>query len=271
MTISALCKASGISRQAYYKKREKRRLSRQEEQAIFSAVKEVRQKHPRQGVRKLLYKLRPQLEAQEIRIGRDRLFDLLRGEHLLVTPQRRRMQTTNSRHRFRTYRNVIKDMDVGETHQVWVNDLTYIRTDEGHVFLALVTDSYSRKIVGYEVSDTLESVGCLRALKKAMKQLPKGKKPIHHSDRGTQYCCNEYIKCLKKRELGISMTEENHCYENAQAERVNGILKGEYLLGRTFLTKAQARKSCAQAIHLYNTDRPHLAHNMLTPEEVHAA
>jgi transposase InsO family protein len=135
--------------------------------------------------------------------------------------------------------------------------------------MSLITDSYSRKIVGHEVSDNLESIGCVRALDMALSQLPSEKHPIHHSDRGIQYCSQIYTDRLKSRKLRISMTEENHCYENAQAERINGILKDEYYLGSKFPNKSMAKMACRQAVELYNSDRPHLSLRMLTPEAVH--
>jgi putative transposase len=152
-----------------------------------------------------------------------------------------------------------------------VSDITYIHSEEGYMYLALVTDTYSRKIVGYDMSDSLEAEGCIRALKMAQKQLPKGKKAIHHSDRGIQYCCKAYIKQLKKKKQRISMTQNGNCYDNAMAERMNGILKTEYMLGLKFKTKPQAKMACVQAIKLYNEERPHYALGMETPNVVHAA
>jgi transposase InsO family protein len=164
---------------------------------------------------------------------------------------------------------LIKEEEIVRPNQVWVSDLTYIPTREGFLYLSLVMDAYSRKIIGHEVSDTLETTGCLKSLNMALSQLPARHKTIHHSDRGFQYCSHAYIEKLRNRNLRISMTEENHCYENAQAERVNGVLKTEYGLGSKFLNKALAKLACRQAIYLYNTDRPHLALNMETPEKVH--
>ena len=221
------------------------------------------------GGRKLLYCLQNDMFLEGISIGRDRFFSLLRTHNLLVKRRCNRYKTTNSDHSFRVYSNLIKDREISHPHQVWVSDLTYIRTYEGFLYLSLITDAYSRKIVGYEVNDTLESIGCEKALDKALKQLPFDRNPIHHSDRGIQYCCKSYVKKLRKRRLTISMTEENHCYENAQAERVNGILKTEYYLNNKFLNKSTAKEACKQAIHLYNTDRPHLSLNMKVPEMVH--
>jgi transposase InsO family protein len=144
-----------------------------------------------------------------------------------------------------------------------------LRSREGYLYLALVTDKYSRKIVGWNVGDTLEAVGCMQALDKALAELPQQRKPIHHSDQGSQYCCHEYVKRLQERGLGISMTETNHCAENALAERMNGILKQEYGLGGEFASKTDARRAVAQSIGLYNTKRPHTALGYRVPQEVH--
>jgi len=235
----------------------------------LASVREVRRLHPRMGVRKLLHKVRPRVLRMGYSIGRDQLYALLRRADLLAKPRRRRARTTDSRHRFRTYKNLIRDETPRGPHEIWVSDLTYISTWQGFVYLALVTDAGSRKIVGYAINDNLESEGCVRALRRALAQLPPDKSPIHHSDRGTQYCCHEYIQSLITRGLAISMTEENHCYENALAERMNGILKGEYLLDQKFSTKSQAYRACEQAIWLYNHDRPHLSLNMSTPDQAH--
>ena len=230
---------------------------------------EQRRKHPRMGGRKLYYKLQDIFDSEGIKIGRDRFFDVLRRHKLLIKRRRNFVRTTNSFHRFRVYNNLIKDKNICHPNQVLVSDLTYINTREGYLYLSLVMDAYSRKIVGYEVSDTLEAVGCLRALNMALKQLPVNHSAIHHSDRGIQYCSQAYIEKLRSNNLQISMTEENHCYENAQAERINGVLKGEYGLRNKFVNKNMAKLACKQAIELYNTDRPHLALNMETPEIAH--
>jgi transposase InsO family protein len=161
-------------------------------------------------------------------------------------------------------------LELTASHQALVSDITYIRTDIGFVYLALVMDAYSRKIVGYDCSDSLEAEGCLRALDQALKQLPAGRQVVHHSDRGSQYCCYAYVDKLKAAGVQVSMTEKNHCYENAQAERLNGILKYEYGLKETFKDKNQAYAAVVQAIDLYNTRRPHQALNYAIPAEVHS-
>lgn len=166
-------------------------------------------------------------------------------------------------------RNRIKGLEVRGPNEVWVSDLSYLRTEEGYLFMSLITDRYSRKIVGWNADDTLEAMGCVRALDQALAELPQWAKPIHHSDQGCQYCCHEYVKRLEQAGLAMSMTESNHCAENALAERMNGILKQEYGLGRMLRTKAQGRQAVAQAVWLYNTQRPHTALGYRVPAQVH--
>ena len=269
-TAKGLCALAGFSRQAYYRERRQRRREAVEEEAVVELVKVQRRIHPRIGARKLRVLLAPDLAEMGIALGRDRFFALLRRRGLLVKPSRRWAKTTDSRHGFGVWPNRIRNIIASMPHQVWVCDVTYIRTEEGFLYLSLVTDAYSRKIVGYRIGDTLESEGCLRALAMALAQLGPGAQPIHHSDRGTQYCCGEYIKLLQKHGCPISMTERNHCYENAMAERVNGILKGEYGLGQTFRDKSQARAAVRQGVRIYNDCRPHLALDYETPSSIHA-
>ena len=177
--------------------------------------------------------------------------------------------TTQSQHNLPVFGNLVKQKVVKGPNEVWVSDLSYLRTQEGYLYLALITDKYSRKIVGAHAGESLEATGCVRALEGALKQLPAEAQPIHHSDQGSQYCCHEYVNRLQERGLAISMTETNHCAENALAERMNGILKQEYGLGVEFATKAAARRAVSQAIRLYNTKRPHTELGYRVPERVH--
>lgn len=209
------------------------------------------------------------LNEAGVSIGRDRFFELLDSRDLLVVRKRVWPKTTNSRHSLPVFRNLVKDLEMSGPNQAWASDLTYIRTEEGFMYASLITDMYSRKIVGYYIGDSLESIGCQKALEMAMELLPDDRYPIHHSDRGCQYCCHEYVELLKSRGLSISMTEEMHCYENAMAERVNGILKQEYELDSTFRSKGLAKKAFIEAVELYNNRRPHLSLNYRTPDEVH--
>lgn len=270
VTIQQLCRAVGMSRQNYYRKRRQRQRRHVEEQVVLELVREERRRHPRMGVRKLYAKLAERFREHGIRCGRDRLFEILRRAGLLVPRRRRRARTTDSRHSWGVHPNRLRQREVRGPHEAWVADLTYLRTDEGFVYLALISDVYSRKIVGWDVADGLEATGCCRALAQALEQLPAARRPLHHSDRGTQYSCELYQEILRQWGLEGSMTEQNHCYENAQAERLNGILKQEYGLGGRFRTKRQAREAVAQAIWLYNEERPHLSLGYRTPAEVHA-
>ena len=209
------------------------------------------------------------MREQGVALGRDRMFRLLRKHGVLVKPKKRAVKTTNSRHNLPIFNNLVQDKEPTGANQIWNADLTYLRTDEGFMYLALISDQYSRKIVGYHCSDNLESVGCQEALKMALKGLKGSQRPTHHSDRGCQYCCHEYVRGLQEAGLKISMTEQNHCYENASAERLNGILKDEYGLAETMRSKKQALRCVPEAVWLYNHRRPHLSLNYQTPETVH--
>ena len=234
-------------------------------------VNEIRKELPRIGGRKLYYLLGEDLARSCIKLGRDKFFDFLRDQDLLIRPRKRYVTTTQSSHHFRTYTNLLEKEDITRISQAWVCDITYIRTMQGFCYLALITDAYSRKIVGYDISDSLEMEGCKRALKMAIKQLQNGHNLMHHSDRGIQYCCKEYTKILKKNKIQISMADKGNCYQNAMAERVNGILKNEFYLDINFKTKVLAYKAVKQSINLYNSKRPHESINLLTPNLKHAA
>ena len=271
VTIAGLCRVCAMSKQNYYRLKRARQRVAVDEGLVLDLVRAERRIQPRLGVRKLRVMLEGELRAAGVNMGRDRFFALL-GEHDLLIARARRSgpRTTDSRHRFRIYGNLLKDCELSGPHQAWVSDLTYLRTREGFVYLALVMDAWSRMIVGWHVGETLEALGCVAAVKMALRQLPSDARPIHHSDRGTQYCCGEYVALLEGHELAISMTQENHCYENAQAERLNGILKQEYGLGGELARKDQARQAVAEAVNLYNQRRPHTALNYRTPAAVHA-
>jgi putative transposase len=224
---------------------------------------------PREGVRKLMKSLNQDFENQQLKVGRDTLFNILREHRMLTLRKKYSARTTNSYHRFYKYNNIIKELEVNRPNQVWVSDITYIRTIKGFCYLALITDMYSRKIVGYDLSDSLELKGCVRALNKAIYQAKSIKGLIHHSDRGIQYCSNVYTQILKRKKIDISMTQENHCYENAMAERVNGILKDEFYLDQTFMNVAHAKRAAKNAIKLYNEIRLHLSLDFKTPNMVY--
>lgn len=267
--VSELCDRVGMSRQNYYAARRLRQRRQVDEALILELVRRERRMQPRLGGRKLLYLLQGDFEEADVDVGRDRFFELLAEHDLLVAPKPGMPHTTNSRHCLPVFHNLFAGMTLQAPNEAWVSDLTYIRTDEGFLFAALITDAYSRKIVGAHIGDSLEAEGCLRALDQALGDLPLGKRPTHHSDRGCQYCCHEYVERLQARGLAISMTEVMHCYENALAERVNGILKQEYEMDRKFRTKAQAKAAFEQAVWLYNHRRPHLRLNYRFPADVH--
>ncbi len=220
-------------------------------------------------MRKLIKSLNVEFTNANIKVGRDTLFNTLRKHQMLTLRRKISARTTNSYHRFYKYNNIIKDLEVTKPNQVWVSDITYIRTIKGFCYLALITDMHSRKIVGYDLSDSLELNGCVRALNKAIYQAKNINGLIHHSDRGIQYCSNVYTQILKRKKIDISMTEENHCYENAMAERVNGILKDEFYLDQTFDSIAHAKRATKSAINLYNEIRLHLSLDYKTPNMVY--
>jgi transposase InsO family protein len=268
--VSVLCERVGMSRQNYYAARRLRGRREIEEGLVLELVRQERRLQPRLGGRKLLHLLGGDLEEAGVSVGRDRFFELLAENDLLVAPKPGAPRTTQSRHCLPVFRNLLSGLTLVRPNQAWVSDLTYIRTGEGFLFASLITDAHSRKIVGAHIGDSLEAEGCLLALEEALEGLPADKRPIHHSDRGCQYCCHEYVNRLRARGLGISMTEVSHCYENAKAERVNGILKQEYEMDRTFRTKDQAKEAFHQAVWLYNHRRPHLMLDYRFPADVHA-
>jgi transposase InsO family protein len=260
-----------MTRQNYYKQRSLRARESIDESLVLELIRRERCRHPRIGCRKLMHLLKPDLESAEVKIGRDRFFALLGRHDLLIEQRRNYARTTNSWHGFGVYPNLAKDLELTGSHQLLVSDITYIRTLEGFMFLSLVMDVFSRAIVGYDSSDNLEMEGALRALSMAQDQLPRSGtiQTMHHSDRGSQYCCGAYITQLKENGMSISMTEANHCYENSRAERLNGILKQEYGLGATFKEKSSVPRAVKEAVELYNEYRPHGALGYRVPMSVH--
>ena len=270
MTIAGLCRRVGMSRQNYYARRRERCEELLDAELMIRLIKRERSEQPRLGGRKLLHMIRMELADNGVSIGRDRFFKILGENGLLVERKRGQVKTTQSRHSLPVFRNLVAEMEAIAPNQIWVSDLTYIRTEEGYMFAAVIMDRHSRKIIGHHIGDSLEAAGCLEALGMALKDLPRDCHPVHHSDRGCQYCCHAYVEQLQGRGLPISMTEIMHCYENAAAERVIGILKQEYELDRTFRTKKQALLAFNQGVYLYNYRRPHLSLNYRIPAEVHA-
>ena len=224
---------------------------------------------PRLGTRKIYHLIRPGLEALGLKVGRDKLFDWMREYGLLVKPRKRYVQTTMSKHWMRKYPNLVRDMDITSPEQVWVSDITYIATEEGNCYLNMVTDAYSRKIVGYTLDDNMEAANMVAALKMALLGKRSGNCTIHHSDRGTQYCSREYVGTAEASGIRMSMTEQSDPYENALAERMNRTIKEEFGLDGRVKTRQQAREVVKEAVELYNERRPHLSLQMNTPSRVH--
>ena len=258
--------------QNYYARRRTRHRRGIDRKLVLELVRAQRREQPCLGGRKLYHLIQPELKKAGVKLGRDRLFAELKKAGLLV--ERRPPEwpkTTQFNPKLPVFKNLIKGRKVTGRNQVWVADITYIRTEEGFVFLALVTDYWSRKIVGFQLSRSLQTQVSLQALNKGLLGLKKGEKPVHHSDRGCQYASHAFVQRAEQTGLRMSMTEKDHTAENAMAERVNGILKQEYWLDTNFEDYRQAQRACAHSIMLYNTRRPHSALGMRTPEEVHQA
>lgn len=270
-TVSAVSRHMHRSRQSYYKQCKRSVQQELLNKQLMDFVQPIRKIMPRLGGRKLHYLISNELTEASVKIGRDRFFDWLRRHDLLIRPKRNFVRTTYSNHRFWIHENLTQHLKVERPNQLWVSDVTYIRTMEGFCYLALITDAYSRKIVGYNVSDTLELEGCLRALKTAFQTASDLSQLVHHSDRGIQYCSNHYVQLLKSKGIKISMAAKGNCYENALAERINGILKDEFNLDSTFRTKQQAIQTVHESIYIYNQHRPHWSLNLKTPQCCHAA
>ena len=239
---------------------------------VLTLVKEFRADMPLLGTRKLYYLLGPELKKHGIKVGRDQLFDLLQFHGLLIRRRRYLVRTTDSHHWLKKYPNLIIGLQIDGPNQLWITDITYIRLINGFDYLSLVTDAYSRKIIGYCLFETLQAEGCIRALDMAIDsrgKVPKGYKTIHHSDRGVQYCSEEYVDMLMNANIAISMTQSGSPYENAIAERVNGIVKNEFNPEVIYNSHSQAKRSIERIINIYNSKRPHLSLDYKTPNEAH--
>lgn len=269
--MKELCKILEISRQGYYQSKKKKQSQQLSEEIIIKFVQAYRRQLPRLGGKKLYRKLEPDLQRMKIKLGRDKFFSILRRNGFLIHRKKRFAKTTNSFHRFKVYKNLIKEIQPDRADQIYVSDITYIRIQNSFCYLALTSDLYSRKVVGYDVSESLNLEGSLRALRMAIKGKEALPGLIHHSDRGIQYCSNIYTELLTAHKIQISMSEKSNPYENAVAERINGILKEEFLLSQTFNTKALAYAAVKEAIHSYNELRPHMSINYMTPNEKYAA
>jgi len=261
----------GYSRQYFYKHCKENEIKTGRELQVKQLVDKERKILSRLGGRKLHHQIRDSLQAQEIRFGRDKLFALLKKYDMLILPKRRYVQATMSKHWLRKYPNLVKDIKAGRPDEVWVSDITYLKTDEGNCYLNMVTDAYSRKIMGYAVADNMEAVQMKKAFQMAVKNRKTGSITdlIHHSDRGLQYCSAEYISIAAANKIKMSMTENGDPYENALAERMNRTLKEEFGLGKVLKSKIHAKILVDEAVNLYNNYRPHLSLQMKTPECVY--
>jgi transposase InsO family protein len=258
--------------QNYYARRHWRRRREIDRDLVLELVEAQREQQPRLGVRKLYFLIAPELKAAGVKMGRDRLFVELGKVGLLVERKPSEWpKTTHFDPNLPAFKNLIKRRKVTGPNQVWVADITYIRTEEAFMYLSLITDRWSRKIVGYHLGESLATEQVLKALAMALKGLKGGERPIHHSDRGCQYASHEYVAGVRKAGLSMSMTEKDHSAENALAERVNGILKQEYWLDANFASRQHARRAASHGIRMYNTRRPHTALKFATPEQVHSA
>ena len=269
LSLCGVCRQLGYSKQAYYKSLSRKRSAGSQLQQIKQKVLVVRHQLPRLGTRKLYQLLGADFRQAGLKIGRDRLFDLLRRESLLVVRKRKYVSTTDSRLWMRQYPNLVQGMEVARPEQVWVADITYLNTKQGYNYLHLVTDACSKKIMGYKHSDNLSASTTIQALKMALKDRSYRQALVHHSDRGLQYCSKEYTGLLKENNVSISMTQNGSPYDNAIAERINGILKQEFGLDELFENMQEAGKQIDESIELYNRLRPHLSNHLLTPEQMH--
>lgn len=267
--IAVLCRLFGKTRHAYYDYLWRKESTLVKEDIILQEVINIRKDLPRLGTRKLHYVIQNKLISHQINFGRDYLFDLLSEHKLLIRQRKRKAITTDSRHWMRKYSNLVKGLEVTRPEQVWVSDITYIRLTNQWGYLSLITDAYSRKIMGYCFRQDLAAEGCIEALKMALKNKLYNQSIIHHSDRGSQYCSHNYVDLLLKNNIAISMTENGDPYENALAERVNGIIKTEFNLYSSSLGFEQTRNQVSKSIKSYNELRPHASCDYLTPNQTH--
>ena len=268
-SVGYYCGLFGKSRQAFYEQKNETNDKGLQDAMVLKLVGEIRQDLPRCGTDKLHYMLRSSFGEHGIKLGRDGLYDLLARYGLLIRQRRRKPYTTHSNHHYKKYPNLIKDLSVTSAGHLWVSDITYIRKIAGFSYLSIITDAYSHKIVGYKLHPTLHSEGAIDALVMAAADVKRTDQMIHHSDRGIQYCCADYVRMTEHYGIQLSMTEKGDPYENAIAERVNGILKHEHGLKETFANEAVAKKAVDNAVEKYNELRIHDSCDRLTPMVAH--
>jgi len=269
--LAKICQCFGVSRQAYYQHYWFLLDRSLEEQIVIKLVLEQRKAQPKLGTRKLYHVIESDLLRHSIKMGRDAFFDLLGRHGLLLRTRKRKPKTTFSHHYYYKYANEIQGLEMSRPNQVWVADLTYLKTKSGFLYLSLITDAYSKKILGYQVADSLAAAHSVVALKKALALVAPSDRLglIHHSDRGIQYCSTPYTSLLEKERIRISMTQSGDPRENAIAERVNGIIKNELLAHVDLQEEQDTKEAVCQAIDIYNKQRPHLSCSYYTPHEVH--
>jgi transposase InsO family protein len=267
--IEKLSTLFGKTRHAYYDHVWRTKNDTLKNDLVLQLVHEIRQSLPRVGTRKLHFMINQKLSEHKLDVGRDYLFDLLEKYKLLIRNRKRKAITTNSNHWMRKYNNLVKELELCRPEQLWVSDITYIRLINGFVYLSLITDAYSHKIVGYNLRKDLSAEGCLIALKMALLNRQYAGPLIHHSDRGSQYCCKAYVDILSEHNIAISMTENGDPYENAIAERLNGIIKNEFSLYSSQFCFEKTAKLIEKSISAYNQIRPHDSCDYLTPDQAH--
>ncbi len=267
--IGLLCQLFGKTRHAYYDALWRKEEQLIKEDIILQQVMVIRKELPKLGTRKLHYLLQDRLKTHHISVGRDYLFTLLFEHGLLIRQRKRRAVTTHSGHWMKKYSNLIKDIPISRPEQVWVSDITYIRMNNQWGYLSLITDAYSRKIMGFAFRMDLTAQGCIEALQMALDNKVYKQPMIHHSDRGSQYCSHHYVEILLKNKIAISMTENGDPYENAIAERVNGIIKTEFNLHTSGLGFEKTYEHITKSINSYNNIRPHASCDYLTPQQAH--
>jgi putative transposase len=267
--VRRLCNFFGFSRQGYYKQVGKEADTSRKDNLVVELVQKARYTNKMLGTKKVYKKFYDSIHAIHPRLGRDKLFCLLGSRGLLIKRRRKYAITTQSRHRFKKYDNKMKEFKPQGVHQAWVGDMTYLRTRQGFGYLFLLTDAYSRKIVGWELTTSPGIEAALKAARMAIKQCSGTKDLIHHSDRGFQYCSPLYTSEMESKGIQMSMGEAGNCYDNAMAERVNGILKAEYGMDATFTNIGEALKATKESIKDYNEERPHWSLQLQIPSVLH--
>ena len=269
-----MCAVFGRSKQAYYKQLQYQADERVKEEVIVGLIKNKREIWKRGSGRNLHQCLQKEFKTHQIKIGRDKFFEVLRDNHLLITSKRERTKTTCSFHHFNRYKNLIEDAVPVRANEIWVADITYLwlKPQDKFCYLSIITDLYSRKIVGHCVHDSLSVKGCIDALKRAlMTRKNKNERLTHHTDRGVQYCCHAYVRLLQKQRIEISMTQTGDPLENAVAERINKTIKEEFTNDRqiNFSNIETAKSEIKKFIDFYNQQRPHRSVQWLTPNQAH--